>query len=80
MLDKVRQGIHGFAIKSTNTTAKAEMLLLSAIRHYKQSKEARFYKKLTILLIIALIAVIIFGIVAYKYKIVKDDIESPFDV
>lgn len=80
MLDKVRQGVHGFAIKSTNTTAKAEMLLLSAIRHYKQSKEARFYKKLTILLIIALIAVIIFGVVAYKYKIVKDDIESPFDI
>jgi len=80
MLDKVKQGAHGFAIKATHTKAKAEMLLLSAIRHYKQSKDARFYKKLSILLVIALIAVVIFGIVAYKYKIVKDDIESPFDV
>ena len=80
MLDKVKQGIHGFAIKSTDTKAKAEMLLLSAIRHYKKSKEARFYKKLTILLAIALIAVVLLGIIAYKYKIVKDDIESPFDV
>ena len=80
ILDKVKQGVHGFALKSTNTTVKAEMLLLSAIRHYKQSKETRFYKKLTILLAIALLAIIIFGIVAYKYKLVKDDIESPFDV
>ncbi|MDB5257792.1 MAG: response regulator [Chitinophagaceae bacterium] len=80
ILDQVKHGVHGFAIKSTNTKAKAEILLLSAIRHYKKSKEASFYKKLTILLVIVLIAVVIFGIVAYKYKLVKDDIESPFDV
>jgi len=54
--------------------------LLSAIRHYKKDKEVKFYKKLTVLLIIALVAVVIFGIVAYKFKLVKDNIESPFDV
>jgi two-component system, OmpR family, response regulator len=80
MLDQVRQGIHGFALKSTNTSATAEMLLLSAIRHYKQRKAARFYKILTILLAIALVAIIVLGVLAYRYKIISDDIQSPFDV
>ncbi len=80
IFDQIKHGVHGFAIKSTNTKAKAEMLLLSAIRHYKKNKEASFYKKLAILLVIALITLVILGIIGYKYKILKDDIESPFDI
>jgi len=80
ILDNVKHGVHGFAIKTTNTKAKAEILLLSAIRHYKKSKEASFYKKLTILLTVVLIAVVVLGIVAYKYKLIKYNIETPFDV
>lgn len=66
MLDKVKQGAHGFVVKATHTHAKAEMILLSAIRHYKQRKESRFYKALTVLLIVTLIVGIILSIVVYK--------------
>ncbi|MDB5273777.1 MAG: response regulator [Chitinophagaceae bacterium] len=79
MLDQVRKGVHGFALKSTYTKAKAEMLLLSAIRHYKQKKDARFYKCLSIGAIAILILVVIFAILAYKFNYVKDDVQGPFD-
>ncbi|MDF2457326.1 MAG: response regulator [Cytophagaceae bacterium] len=76
MLDKVKQGAHGFALKTTHTHAKAEMLLLSAIRHYKQRKESRFYKALTIVLIIALLIGFVFSIIVYKYNLISNGAAS----
>jgi subtilase family serine protease len=79
MLDKVRQGAHGFALKTTHTSIKAEMLLLSAIRQFKINKSMRFYKRLSAIAIALLVLGILFAIVAYKLEIVKDEVQGPFD-
>jgi DNA-binding NtrC family response regulator len=79
MSDHVKDGAHGFIFKSTHTHIKAELLLLSAIRKYKLNKELKFYKVLSIAITIALVAALIFAVVAYQLHIVTDEIQGPFD-
>jgi DNA-binding NtrC family response regulator len=79
MLEQVKKGAHGFALKSTVTKIKAEMLLLSAIRHYKLAKEARLYKKINIALVILVILIVTLAVLAYKFKIINDNVQGPFE-
>ncbi len=79
MADHVAAGAHGFTLKSTHTHIKAEMLLLSAIRQFKANKSLKLYKTLSVIFAIALVAAVIFAIIAYKYNVVTDDVQGPFD-